>query len=69
MDTHLFWDQKVKGQENIAGVGHCILVSAGFFLLILSSEYQNYSCHLSLISSVQWLTCGFVAHACVSAVA
>ena len=34
-ETHLFWDQKVKGegdgsQKNSAGVGLCTLVSAGF---------------------------------------
>ena len=32
MEIHLFWVQKVKvtSHKNIAGVGLCILVSAGF---------------------------------------
>ena len=34
VETHLFWDQKVKvtSHRNIAGVGLCTLVRAGFFL-------------------------------------
>jgi len=38
METHLFWDKKIEvtSRKNIAGVGLCTLVSAGFFRIVLT---------------------------------
>ena len=53
LETHLFWDQKVKvtSHKNSAGVGLCTLVSAGFFCLICTK--------ITFISDTCMLNCWF----------